>query len=104
MRFLKIIATSGRVDGNDFQFRPLFTVISCFVKKLFATYLIVFRKTFAEARPWDLQHPTREMSLFQSPAVAGCFGPVLGQSPRRPWQPLRIQSCSLFNWSFVDQR
>src|SRR5262249_21670517 len=39
MRFLKIIATSGRVDGNDFQFRPLFTVISCFVKKLFATYL-----------------------------------------------------------------
>src|SRR5262249_56889143 len=44
MRFLKIIATSGRVDGNDFQFRPLFTVISCFVKKLFATYLVGLAK------------------------------------------------------------
>jgi hydrogenase maturation factor len=39
MRFPKIIATSGRVDRNYFQFRPIFTAISCFVKKLFSTYL-----------------------------------------------------------------
>lgn len=53
MGFPKIIATSEKVDGNNFRFCPLFTVLSCFVKEQFSTYLVGYVLQLRSRKPFE---------------------------------------------------